>query len=131
MRLLVAAGLQAAYDLPAAAFYAFVRQRVPAAQPSPLLEASQQFSLIEPLLRRIGSLIFALTPGIQTGTLQAAVQEKLIGAQFQVQIPELVKHLQAMRTSDILAQTYLVGKATMGQPLDVAQLPTGKQTALG
>ncbi len=130
MRLGVAARLAAAYELPAAAFYAFVRQRVPAAQPSPLLEASQDFSLIEPLVRRIGSLIFMLSPDLQTRTLQAAVQQKLIGAQYEKRIPDLVKRLQALRTDDVLAQPYLVGKATLGQLLDVAQLPKDKQTAL-
>ena len=38
--------LEAAFDIPAAAFYAFLRQRVPAALPTPLLEATQGFTLV-------------------------------------------------------------------------------------
>ena len=41
MRVAVSARLEAAFDIPAPAFYAFLRQQVPAALPSPLLDASQ------------------------------------------------------------------------------------------
>ena len=45
MRVAVSARLEAAFKIPAPAFYAFLRQQVPAALPSPLLDASQNFTL--------------------------------------------------------------------------------------
>ena len=61
MRVAVSARLEAAFKIPAPAFYAFLRQRVPAALPSPLLDASQNFTLIAPLVQSIASLIFGLS----------------------------------------------------------------------
>ena len=55
MRVAVSARLGVVYDIPAPAFYAFLRQRVPAALPSPLLDASQNFTLIDPLVQNVAS----------------------------------------------------------------------------
>lgn len=50
MRAAISARLEAAFQIPAPAFYAFLRQRVPAALPTPLFDASQnQFAAIEVL----------------------------------------------------------------------------------
>ena len=127
MNVVVSARLEAAFGVTAAAFYAFVRQRIPSAIPSPLLEASDNFTLIDALVHRIGSLVFALTPQVQTQCLTSAVALDLIGPQYTTQIPELVAALQSLRTTDLLTQPYLVGKATLGQLLGVAQLPAAKQ----
>lgn len=54
MRVAVSARLEAAFKVPAPAFYAFLRQHVPAALPSPLLDASQNFTLIDALVQNIG-----------------------------------------------------------------------------
>ena len=51
----------------------------------------------------------------------------LIGPQFTTQIPQLVSELQALHTTDLLNQPYLVGNATLAQLLDVAALPQAKQ----
>jgi Tc toxin complex TcA C-terminal TcB-binding domain/Neuraminidase-like domain/Salmonella virulence plasmid 28.1kDa A protein len=129
-RVVVAARLEAAFEIPAAAFYAFLRQQVPAALPSPLLEATQGFTLVDPLVHRVGSLIFALTPAVQTHTLQAAVAQGLIGTRYEQRIPELVQQLRARRTADVLSQPYLLGKGTLAQLLDAAELPKAKQPLL-
>jgi hypothetical protein len=126
MAAVVAARLEAALDVPAAAFYAFVRLRVPSTLPTPLLEASQDFTLIEALLRRIGSLICATAPDIQKRTLEMAVNQNLIGPQFASEITDIVQHLQEHRTRGILDQPYNVGKTTLSQLLDIAQLAKGK-----
>ena len=120
-------GSNAAFKIPAPAFYAFLRQQVPAALPSPLLDASQNFILIDALVHRIGSLIFSLSAQVQTQTLTAAVALDQIGSQFTTQIPQLVSELQALHTTDLLNQPYLVGNATLAQLLDVAALPKAKQ----
>jgi len=130
MRAVVSARLEAAYGVPAVVFYAFLRQNVPAALPAPLIDASQSFTLIDALVRRIGSLILALSVDVQTSTLEAAVSQNLIGVDLAAQIPELVKQLQAQRSSDVLSMPYLVGKATLGQLLDLAELPKSKQDLL-
>ena len=127
MRVAVSARLEVAFKIPAPAFYAFLRQRVPAALPSPLLDASQNFTLIDALVHSIGSLIFSLSAQVQTQTLTAAVALDLIGPQFTTQIPQLVNELQALHTTDLLNQPYLVGNATLAQLLDVAALPQAKQ----
>ena len=127
MRVAVSARLNAAFNIPAPAFYAFLRQHVPAALPSPLLDASQNFTLIDALVHRIGSLIFSLSAQVQTQTLTAAVALDFIGPQFTTQIPQLISELQALRTTDLLNQPYLVGNATLAQLLDVAVLSAGKK----
>jgi hypothetical protein len=57
MRVVVAERLTAAHDgIPPEVFWAFLRQRVPAALPVPLLEASQGFALIEALVSQVASI---------------------------------------------------------------------------
>ena len=129
MLVAVSARLEAAFSVPAPAFYAFLRQRIPAALPSPLIDASQNFTLIDALVHRIGSLIFALSAQVETQTLTAAIALDLIGPQFTEQIPQLVSTLQSMRSTDLLNQAYLVGNATLAQLLDVVALPQAKQQA--
>ena len=46
---------------------------------------------------------------------------------FTTQIPQLVSQLQALQTTDLLNQPYLVGNTTLAQLLDVAALPPAKQ----
>jgi len=129
MRVAVSARLETAFKIPAPAFYAFLRQHVPAALPSPLLDASQNFTLIVPLVQSIASQIFGLSAQVQSQTLTAAVALDLIGPQFTRQIPQLVSELQAQRTTDLLNQPYLVGNATLAQLLAVATLPADQQQA--
>ena len=127
MRVAVSARLEAAFKIPSPAFYAFLRQHVPAALPSPLLDASQNFTLIAPLVQSIASLIFRLSAQTQTQTLTAAIALDLIGPQFTKQIPQLVRELQALHSTDLLNQPYLVGNATLAQLLNVAALTPAKQ----
>ncbi len=127
MRVAVSARLDAAFKIPAAAFYAFLRQQIPAGLPSPLLDASENFTLMDALVTRIGSLIFALSAQVQTQTLTGAVALDLIGPQFTKQIPQIVTELQALHTTDLLNQPYLVGNTTLAQLLTVAALPQAKQ----
>ena len=127
MRVVVSMRLEGAFKIPAPAFYAFLRQRVPSGLPSPLLDASQNFTLIDPLVHRIGSLIFGLTADIQQRTLTTAVTAGLIGRQYSEQIQRIVSELQALHTTDLLNQPYLIGKASLGQLLEVSALPAAKQ----
>jgi hypothetical protein len=129
MRVALSARLATAFKIPAPAFYAFLRQRVPATLPSPLLDASQNFTLIDALIQSVASMIFGLSAQVQTQTLTSAVALDLIGPQFTQQIPELVAKLQALRTTDLLNQPYLVGSATLGQLLDVTGITSAKQQA--
>jgi hypothetical protein len=129
MQLAVAARLQEAYTVPAGAFYAFLRQRVPSSLPASLLDASQNFTLIDPLVQHVAQLIFNLDASVQTRSLQAAVDNKFIGQAFQKQIPDIVASLQSHRQTSALNQPYLAGKTTLGQLLDQAQLPAAKQQA--
>ncbi len=129
MRVAISARLEAAYDIPAPAFYAFLRQLVPATLPSPLLDASQSFTLIDPLVQNIASLIFGLSGQLQTQTLTAAVALDLIGQQFTAQIQDIVAKLQSHQVTDLLNQPYLVGSTTLGQLLNVAEIGTASQQA--
>ena len=129
MRVAVAARLGEAFKIPAPAFYAFLRQHVPAALPSPLLDASQNFTLIDALVQTIGSLIFGLSAEVQSQTLTAAIALDLIGSQFTKQVSKLVNDLQAHHTSDLLNQPNLAGNASLAQLLDVAELAPAKQQA--
>jgi hypothetical protein len=129
MRVAISARLEAAYDIPAPAFYAFLRQQVPAALPSPLLDASQSFTLIDPLVQNIASLIFGLSSQLQTQTLTAAVALNLIGQQFTAQIPAIVGKLQSHQVTDLLNQPYLVGSTTLGQLLNAGGIGEASQQA--
>ena len=127
MRVTIAARLEAAFSIPAAAFYAFLRQQVPAALPKPLLDASQNFTLIDALVQNIASMIFSLSPQIQTQTLTSAIALDYIPTRYTEQIAKIVGELQAHRTTDLLNQPFLVGNTTLAQLLDVAALPAAKQ----
>src|SRR6516225_6486445 len=129
MRVAVSARLETAFKIAAPAFYAFLRQRIPSALPSPLLDASQNFTLIAALIQKIGSLIFALAPDVQKGALTSAIALDYVGQQFTAQIPAIVAQLQSLRGTDLLNQPYLVGNTTLGQLLDVVTLPQPKQVA--
>jgi hypothetical protein len=122
----LAARLEAAFDVPGAVLYAFLRLRVPSGMPSPLLDATDRFTLIEALVQRLGSLIFGLTADLQERTLLSAIDQGLIGPQYKTQVPKLVEMLQARRRVDVLKQPYVVGKASLGELLSVAQLPDDK-----
>ena len=122
----IAARLETAFELPAEAFYAFLRQRIPSALPSPLLEATGQFELVDPLVQHIGSLIFTLTPDVQRQTLETAVALDMIGSRTRERIPEVVKAMQARRVTDVLDQPYLLGKGTLRELLTVSGLPDEK-----
>jgi hypothetical protein len=129
MRIAVAARLESAFKISAQVFYAFLRQQIPSSLPSPLLDASQNFTLIAPLVQSIASQIFALSPQVQTQTITAAIATDLIDPRFTKQIPELVAALQALATTDLLNQPYLVGSATLSQLLNVANITPAKQQA--
>ena len=126
MCIVVAARLEAAFDIPASAFYAFVQQRIPGVLPSPLLDASQGFALIDALVRHVGSLIFGLAPDVQKRALETAVNQNIIGPQVASQISDFVNRLQTQRTTNVLDQPFLVGKATLSQLLAMAQLAENK-----
>jgi hypothetical protein len=129
MRVAVSARLETAYKIPAAVFYAFLRQQVPAALPSPLYDASHNFTLISPLVQSIASQIFGLSAAVQTRTITSAIALDLIGTQYTQQIAGIVSQLQALHTTDLLQQPYLVGSATLGELLTSAALPAAKQQA--
>ncbi len=127
MRVTISARLEVAFKIPAPAFYAFLRQQIPSALPKPLLDASQNFTLIDPLVQSIASMIFGLSSQIQTQTLTTGVALDYIGTQFTDQISKIVNELQAHHTTDLLNQPYLIGNTTLSQLLDVAALPAAKQ----
>jgi hypothetical protein len=130
MRMAVSARLEAAYQIPGAVFYAFLRQQVPSKLPRPLLDASQNFTLIGPLVQNIASNIFGLSTQVQTDTLTNAVSRNLIGPQFTKQVSRLAADLQTLHVSDVLSQPFVYGNATLAQLLDTAALPTTKHQAL-
>ena len=74
----IAARLSASYDIPTAAFYAFLRQHIPGRAAEPLLDATDGFKLIDPLTQRIASLIFALSAATQTQALESAIAGTLM-----------------------------------------------------
>lgn len=129
MRVVVAARLESVYSIGAAAFYAFLRQNVPSALPKPLLDASDDFTLIDALVQNIGSLILALSADVQRSTLTAAVALDIIGPESTARIPRIVSQLQALRSTDLLNQPYQVGNVALGQLLDVVALPADAKQA--
>jgi hypothetical protein len=129
MRVAVSARLESSFQISAPAFYAFLRQQIPAALPTPLLDASQNFTLIDPLVQSIASQIFGLSSATQTQALTSAIALDYIGQQYTPQIAQIVSELRAHYTTDFLKQPYLVGSTTLAQLLDVASIPAAKQQA--
>ena len=125
-QLVIAARLESAYSIPSAAFYAFLRQRTPSTLPNPLLDATQDFAVVDALVSRIAQMIFGLSAETQNQTLTTAVKQKIIAKRFQDEIPEWVRRMQRQRTADRLTQPYLLGKTTLGQLLDTAGLAREK-----
>jgi hypothetical protein len=125
-RVVIAARLSASYDVPMAAFYAFLRQHIPSALPDPLLDATDRFKLIDPLTQHIASLIFALSASTQTQALESAITDDLIEAELEKSVPGIVASLQTHHTTDLLQQPYLVGKTTLKELLTLSGLPDAK-----
>jgi hypothetical protein len=109
VRVVISARLEHTFKLPAPIFYAFRRQQIPSTLPNPLLDASQNFTLIDPLIQNVASLIFALSSQIQTQAITSAIALDYIGQQFTRQISELVQDLQQHKAADMLSQPYLMG----------------------
>ena len=93
MQVVVAERLEARNNIPAAVFYAFIYQKIPSALPGPLFDASQDFTLIVPLLQTIASMIFSLTADLQKRTITAAIAKNIIGTKFTEEISSLVDQL--------------------------------------
>jgi hypothetical protein len=129
MRVVVAVRLGEPCAIPEAVFYAFLRLNIPSALPSPLLEASQELAAIDALVRRVGSLIYALPPEVQRDALETAVARGLIAPAIADRIPEIVERLQALRTADVLTQPFVVGKTSLGALLETARLARDSQQA--
>ena len=129
MQLVVASRLAHVLSVPAAAWYAFLAARMPAALPASLLDAAQNFSLIDALVSRVGTLIAGLDAAQQTSTLTAAVETNVVGPDIGGQIANLVTQLQALRIGNLLTTPYLAGKTTLAQLLDAAALAEDKQMA--
>lgn len=127
LRVVICARMEEAYKVPAPAFFAFLRQQIPSSLPKPLIDATAGFTLVEGLVQHIATLLFALSPDLQTSTLQTAINQGLIATSYRKQIPGIVQQLQSHRATDLLAQPYLVGKAGLGDLLTLAAIPTDKQ----
>src|SRR5579863_2847073 len=129
MRLVVAAHLQKTFAVTAPAWYAFLALRVPASLPASLLEASQQFTLIDALVAQVAALIAAVDSAQQTSTLQNAVTANVVPESLSTQIAQIVAGLQALRQSNLLGNPYQAGKTTLGQLLNTAGVTPDKQNA--
>ena len=129
MQLAVASRLAHMFSVPAEAWYAFLAAQVPASLPVSLLDASQNFSLIDALISHVEALIAGLDASQQTSTLTAAVENNVIGPDIKAQIPDIVRQLQALRIGSLLNVPYLAGKTSLAQLLDAAALARDKQMA--
>ncbi|MDR1968049.1 MAG: hypothetical protein LBQ32_05060, partial [Burkholderiaceae bacterium] len=127
MQVVLAARLGAVNNLPAPLFFAFLRQQIPPDLPRPLLEASSQFTLIDALVKNVGSMIFAMPPDAQSSALLGAIALDLIDQQFTPEVERWVEGLQALRTTDLLDQPYSDTGSTLGELLKITQLSSARQ----
>jgi hypothetical protein len=127
MTFALAARLEKAFEIPAAIFYGFLAQHIPSALPSPLLEASDNFKLIDALVQTVGGLICALSAQTQTAAITGAIALDLIPTRYTGEIDRWVEALQAKGAHTLLNSPYLAGTATLGQVLDIAAIPTARQ----
>ena len=129
MRLVVAAHLEKTFTVTAPAWYGFLVLRIPASLPPSLLDASQNFTLIDVLIQHVATLVAGVDAAQQTSTLQNAVASGVVPQSITAQIAQIVAQLQAMRQSNLLGNPYQTGKTTLGQLLNNAGLTPDKQTA--
>lgn len=119
-QIVICARLEEAYKIPAEVFFAFLYQRIPASIPSPLLEASQNFSAVDALVQLIGPLIFKLSSDVQSSTLKIAIEKKIIDISYEKKVSRLVNQLQSEHVTDVLNKPYLRGKANLTELIDLA-----------
>src|SRR5487761_1588213 len=129
MQVCVAARLEAAFQIAAAGFYAFLAQHVPPTLPSSLLDASDEFSLIDALVAQVCQQIANQDANVQSAALATAVTRNIVGPQMGKQAAQIVQQLQSLRQTQMLSSPYLTGKTTLGSLLDSAGLSKDKQSS--
>ena len=128
MRLIVSARLEKVEAIAAPAWFAFLVAHLPASLPTSLLDASQNFTLIDVLVSHVASLIAGLDATQQTDALQAAVSSSVAPKPLANQIASIVANLQALRQASLLGNPYQTGKTTLADLLNTAGLAQNKQT---
>lgn len=126
-RLVISACLESEYHVSGAAFYAFLRQRVPSTLPNPLLPSTADAKTIATTVTTVAGLIFSLTASVQQSTLNSAVTSNQISPRFQAQISELVTQLQSHASATMVGQPFLGGQSTLAALLTVAGLDAAEQ----
>ena len=129
MRLAIAAHLEKAFEIPAPAWFAFLVLRVPASLPPSLLDASQDFTLIDELVQHVAALIAGTGATLQTSTLEDAVAQSIVSQAISEQVAQIVSQLQSLSQATFLSNPYQAGKTTLGQLLGSAGITQDKQTA--
>jgi hypothetical protein len=120
---------RAAHDtnLPAAVFYAFFRSGVPASLPTPLLEASDEFRLIQPLTAQVARLVVAVDDAQARQTLEAAVARRLVPRALTSSLDAVLERLRVLREAQQLDAPVDAGAAPLRRLLEVAGLNDARQ----
>lgn len=125
MELVVAHRLEEATQVPAAVFYAFLRQGQPPNRPDSLLAATARFTRMDAVLQSLLSGIASLAPDVQEQILESAVEANAIPLRFRAEGErrDAVRHLQSLRVSDVLERPHLTGKTPLRALLGLSALP--------
>jgi hypothetical protein len=113
--------------LPATVFYAFLRSGVPASLPAPLVEASDEFRLIEPLTAQVTRLIVDVEEPQARETLEAAVARRIVPRTLANSLDAVLARLRGLREARSLDAPVEEGAAPLRGLLEAAGLREERQ----
>jgi peptidoglycan hydrolase-like protein with peptidoglycan-binding domain len=116
--------------LKAEAFYAFIRQNLPAELPGDLLRGTSEWETIDQLTELAASGIVFLDPSTQQNALENAISQNLVPQTILINKDSILQELQKQRTNFTLTKPILVGNGNLQSLLKVSSINTAQYTTV-
>ncbi len=113
MQMIVTDRVSNRIDLPPEVVFAFLRLGVPGSLPSSLIEASDDFQLIDPLIEHVVNLIISVDREVQEKTIKTAVDKRLVPSEIICAINRIIERLECLRERRQLESPFGTGKASL------------------
>ena len=126
MRIIVADRVSDRIDIPAEVIYGFLRLDVPSSLPASLLEASDNFKLIDPLVEHITVLISGVDGEIQKQTIEKAIRNRIVPGSTADIVSNTIDRFAQLRVQNQLDSPVSTGKTPMAVLLNNAGIEQEK-----
>ena len=126
MRIIIADRVSARINIPAEVIYGFLRLGVPSSLPSSLLEASDGFKMIAPLIEHIVLLIIRVEQEIQKQTIEKAINNRIVPASTTDIVSSIIDKFEQLRVKNQLEAPLGTGKTPLGALLNNAGIDQEK-----